>query len=466
MPPEILNRVTTLEIQGLRGFATPQTLKFALPNGAAGSGLTVLVGPNNGGKSTVIEAFRLFAKNVSKPPSVSAGKRNKDAGDSVRISLKLERGGEKTFRTREPGSSECEFEQGIAEFPGPELYYVPSRRGIAQYFAGVSARRDEYLLRERPQITRQMVTAGLEDRLLHAQRNKQPFNEVLSRIISPVPDWTIDQDDRGEFFVKIRAGNSIHNSEGIGDGLLSLLFIVDALYDSRPNDVVAIDEPELSLHPALQKRLAAVFKAYATDRQIIVATHSPYFVDLDSVANGAKVSRIKNGPKGSTIHTLQPETQQKLGGFLTDKNNPHVLGLDAREVFFLDDGIILHEGQEDVIFYKLVEQQLGKTLSGEVYGWGVGGADKMGIIASMLRDSGFTKVVGVLDKNKAARRDKLAEQFPDYHFFLLPADDIRSKNARPATPAVEGILDIDSEIRPRYREAMLTLFEEINAALK
>jgi predicted ATPase len=29
--------------------------------------------------------------------------------------------------------------------------------------------------------------------------------------------------------------------------------IVDALYDSEEDDLVVIDEPELSLHPALQR---------------------------------------------------------------------------------------------------------------------------------------------------------------------------------------------------------------------
>lgn len=50
------NTVETLSIKGLRGFAEYAELKLAVPtDNQPGSGLTILVGPNNGGKSTITE---------------------------------------------------------------------------------------------------------------------------------------------------------------------------------------------------------------------------------------------------------------------------------------------------------------------------------------------------------------------------------------------------------------------------
>lgn len=44
-----------IEIQGLSGFADKQTRNIGIKNGQSGSGLTVIVGLNNSGGSTIFE---------------------------------------------------------------------------------------------------------------------------------------------------------------------------------------------------------------------------------------------------------------------------------------------------------------------------------------------------------------------------------------------------------------------------
>ena len=67
--------IIEVTIKGYRGFATDQRVRFAVPTGAVGSGLTVLVGPNNGGKSSVIEALQALTVKgaVSFSEGVGAG---------------------------------------------------------------------------------------------------------------------------------------------------------------------------------------------------------------------------------------------------------------------------------------------------------------------------------------------------------------------------------------------------------
>lgn len=52
--------IQRLTVSGLRGFSEEQSIEFAVPNGNPGSGLTVLVGSNNSGKTTVLEALGYF----------------------------------------------------------------------------------------------------------------------------------------------------------------------------------------------------------------------------------------------------------------------------------------------------------------------------------------------------------------------------------------------------------------------
>lgn len=64
--------IKRLTIKGLRGFSEKTNINFAIPDNInPGSGLTVMVGPNNSGKSTVIESVHLLSSNSDIIPSSS-----------------------------------------------------------------------------------------------------------------------------------------------------------------------------------------------------------------------------------------------------------------------------------------------------------------------------------------------------------------------------------------------------------
>jgi predicted ATPase len=87
---------------------------------------------------------------------------------------------------------------------------------------------------------------------------------------------------------------------------------VDALYDSEEGDTIVIDEPELSLHPSLQRRLAILISDVARTRQIICATHSPYFITPEALLGGAIIARSYLLEHSSKIAHLSPATAQAL----------------------------------------------------------------------------------------------------------------------------------------------------------
>ena len=78
-----MNWLQSLKIHGYHGFGEPAKINFAIPTGGQGSGITVIVGPNNAGKSTIIESLKAISRPPNKPPSFTEGKRNKKAGDKV-----------------------------------------------------------------------------------------------------------------------------------------------------------------------------------------------------------------------------------------------------------------------------------------------------------------------------------------------------------------------------------------------
>ncbi len=68
----------------------------------------------------------------------------------------------------------------------------------------------------------------------------------------------------------------------LSDGTLRWLFLTTLLLDPQPPPVIAIEEPELGLHPDLLPRLADLLKDAALRTQLIVTTHSPELVSAFS----------------------------------------------------------------------------------------------------------------------------------------------------------------------------------------
>jgi hypothetical protein len=135
-------------------------------------------------------------------------------------------------------------------------------------------------------------------------------------------------------------------------------------------------------------------------------------------------------------------------------------------VFFLHDRVILVEGQEDVVFFDIVMKELGVDLPGSFFGWGVGGAGKMGAFAELLRDLGYEHVVGILDSDKTEERDRLEARFPEYRFECIPAPDIRTKAAQAPRDEKPGLLDRTMQIREEYKAATAEMLHRSRAYLE
>lgn len=457
--------IKSLKIYGLRGFANEQAIEFAVAEGEAKLGLTIVVGANSSGKSTIVEAIRALAQD--QPPSFSQGRRNVAAGDRVELKIVMDDDSSSTLRSVRAGASESEFVDRTAIRLRNQILVLPSRRVFNPYFGKHVSDRSDYMQQMGFPPARSSQVDQFTYRLFQIERNRGGFDELLKEVVGSTLEWSIDQSDQGQYFLKVSSENGgTHSSEGMGEGLVSLMYIVDALYDSQPGQTIVIDEPELSLHPQYQKSLLKLLKRYAADRQIIISTHSPYFVDVASLSSGMRIHRVVSGALGSNIHSLGADTAERVGRFVRNDNNPHIVGLNAREALFSGDRVVLFEGQEDIVFLDRVLDDLGIRLDAAPFGWGVGGADNMSVVARMLSELGFEKVVGILDSDKAAVRDELAALFQNYHFACIPAPDIRTKKAAQAREKKDGLLDDENRhVRAEHKDASIELFTDANEYL-
>ena len=235
------------------------------------------------------------------------------------------------------------------------------------------------------------------------------------------------------------------------------------MYDSSAEDIIVIDEPELSLHPSLQRKLCNLLLEYSTDRQIIISTHSPYFVSWESLLNGGSLARVIKYKNGIEINQLKQEQIESIKSLLGNLFNPHTLGIDAKEIFFLEDNIIIVEGQEDVVYIQRLLKILDKSFNGSFFGWGIGGANNLDKILDILGQLGYQKVSIILDKNVEDLVTKYSPIYPNYLFRVIPANDIRDKDEIKEKAAVEGLMDKSGKlIKEQYLEETKKIVEEVN----
>ena len=456
--------IRELHISGFRGFGKEQQISFAIPDGKTiGSGLSIITGANNSGKTTIIESIQAFNYANDDTPSFSEGRRNVLTSGKVSLRIIDESNEIYAIESVSNGGSST-----IKNRPFTLRYYVlQSRRSVSFEFSRYDLDKDRYISQfQKLDNQRSSELDSFQGRIFQIEKQKDEFDQLLHKVLGNDFCWTIEQRDSGRYYIKYSINGISHSSEGVGDGIWSIFTICAALFDSKSNETIVIDEPELSVHPKLQRKLMKIFLEYSATRQIIISTHSPYFVNWNAIINNANLIRVTKDNQNTVCFSISEKTRKQFKGILNDINNPHTLGLDANEVFFLDDGIILVEGQEDVVILDRISKELQLKIEGTFFGWGVGGAPKMEAFLHLFKDLGYQRVVVILDGDKSKDAEILSEKFKEdnYKIITLVEDDIRDKKYR-CIKEKSGITFENGKLKDEYREYAKNLIMDINSAL-
>lgn len=125
------------------------------------------------------------------------------------------------------------------------------------------------------------------------------------------------------------------------DGTLKMLAYLVLLYDPEPPSFVGVEEPENFLHPRLLYGLAEECRQASDRTQLLVTTHSPYFIDALRINEVRVLWRDENGhtqtrrvmdmqgvpefvEAGAQLGDLWMEGQFRVGDPLTDQGAPTV----------------------------------------------------------------------------------------------------------------------------------------------
>lgn len=144
--------------------------------------------------------------------------------------------------------------------------------------------------------TRSLTEAGAQERLSATgdnlpnviqylkEQHPQRLEEILKTLSVRIPrlekvEASIMQD--GRLLLEIKDAPFTHPilAKFASDGTLKLLAYLIVLFDPNPPQLVGIEEPENHLHPRLLPQLAEECRSASANTQLMVTTHSPFFVD-------------------------------------------------------------------------------------------------------------------------------------------------------------------------------------------
>ena len=109
---------------------------------------------------------------------------------------------------------------------------------------------------------------------------KERYLKKLKRLITKCEDIKIESAGN-KIWMEINIGGYYFPLSEVSDGTIHLLVLLLMLNSSEQNAIslLAIDEPEMNLHPAWQKQLANEILRGRGFKQCFISTHSPDFLD-------------------------------------------------------------------------------------------------------------------------------------------------------------------------------------------
>ncbi len=310
-----------------------------------------------------------------------------------------------------------------------------------------------------------------------AKGQQEQFNEVLGRLSTKyksavsVPPFDIDW---LPFHLALSDGKTDVSLTEWGSGTRNRTLILLTLFRAREishskttagkvTPILIVEEPESFLHPSAQAEFGRILRDLAAEFQVqvIVTTHSPYFLSMsDPAANILLERRILYHQPKETLRadTSGPNWMLPFG---------QALGIDNaefapwRDVFFSNGkALLLVEGDTDKEYFEMLRgpehgtQQL--VLDGDIFAYGgFGDLTQSGLLK--LIKAKFTNAFITFDLDSEDKVQKALSAFDfavDKHYTALGVD-------QPGKRKIEGLLP--DAVKATVHQANAALVEQLQS---
>lgn len=268
--------------------------------------VNLITGKNSSGKSSVIQALKLFADNVGNTPDdgakaqaggldlMSFGETGNMYTNASEYVIKVVWGSAAVRMTFTPSDgSRTKTLVAIEELNHdaqngqdlPDIYHLPANR---------ISNRDSYPMNNAPKMPlgRQgefvmdyfynKRSSLLDDKLIAVGTKDHSLETQVNHWLNMLTGYTMEVDGRGDqydVYFKDYIGNRIRSSQvGTGVGYIAAVLVV--CLGAPLGSFIAIENPEIHLHPKAQSDLTDFFATIgAAGNQLLVETHSDHIIN-------------------------------------------------------------------------------------------------------------------------------------------------------------------------------------------
>ncbi|WP_150122581.1 AAA family ATPase [Rhodopirellula islandica] len=325
--------------------------------------LNVLVGANNSGKSSVIQALHftvgviqtlrltesrrsastlnpsqlIYSPTESVYPLGAGGRLLEDRDQAISVKLELDTGEYCTVSIRKGRNRNINVTvdhpsvaESISDLSKPFTIFSPGLAGISKNEQYVS---DGVLLRTLARGDANLVLRNILLRLW----GKPEWHTFIHDLREVFPDCDIQvkwEDNTDEFIdvSYVNEGKSVP-IELAGTGALQAMQILSYIHRFGPS-LIVLDEPDSHLHPNNQRLLCGLLRTIAEERdtQVVLTTHSRHVVD--ALSGAVRFLWVRNG-------TVEVASEDDEVGVLLDIGaldvRERVNSIDARAIVLTED---------------------------------------------------------------------------------------------------------------------------------
>jgi predicted ATPase len=154
---------------------------------------------------------------------------------------------------------------------------------------------------------------------LASDENNQTFMEIADEVKRYLNVHLVIREKNKDIkeIKAIESNGSEIPFSNLSDGTLRMIGYISLLYSSHLPSLIAIEEPERNLHPAILTDLAFVLKRLSQRTQVVITTHSSQLLDcfsLQDIANDVSIILVRKHPESGTEAVGLDKLSQECDG--------------------------------------------------------------------------------------------------------------------------------------------------------